>query len=776
MDEPSHLSIHDLEQHLRGELDAEATARVQAHLASCDQCRRSWQNCQDTEGLADQLRAAVAGGAVTLPLHALSGPHGADASGPDTGRFMDNLRATGLLDHAQLDEIAQWPAPVVGDDVALAHELVSKGLLTRFQAEAVLTGRTEGFLIGPYVVTGRIGAGGMGCVYKATHRRMKRSVALKVLPTSRRDDPEAQARFMREVEASAQLIHPNIVTAFDVGEEANITYLAMEYVEGADLNRLIKQEGKLDPSRACGIAYQAALGLEHAYEHGIVHRDIKPANILVTPKGVVKVLDMGLARFEHGGPSGQALTTLTSEGLVMGTPDYISPEQAEGTRTADTRADIYSLGCTLYHMLTGSVPFPQGTATQKLVQHVTHRPPPVTELAPSVPPELGQVLAKMMAKNPDDRYQTPAEVAQDLLPWVSPSTATRVSGATPAGRPCAGPSVSQTTPPAPPGRTVTASDAPGADQDMGEPTLATPDSATVAPGPMAALQRLPKWAWGMAGAGTIVVAAFLLWPSTSPPTSGAVEPRRTLANSIGMTLVYIEPGTFVMGAPSGEEKWNEHEEPTHRVTITQGFYIGAYEVTQQQYEKVMGTNHSHFSKGGDYPVERVSWEHAVTFCKKLSAKEGKTYRLPTEAQWEYACRAGTATPFAFGDTISTDQANYKGTSTYGNAPQGAYRECTTPVGTFRPNAWGLYDMHGNVYEWCQDWYAKDAYAKLPRTDPRGPSGGKFRVKRGGSWQHDPIRCRSADRTMAHPAEHCTYDTGFRVVLVPTHERLPEAAE
>ena len=247
----------------------------------------------------------------------------------------------------------------------------------------------------------------------------------------------------------------------------------------------------------------------------------------------------------------------------------------------------------------------------------------------------------------------------------------------------------------------------------------------------------------------------------------------TLTNSIGMKLVYIKPGSFMMGSPTGKEKRSDVEGPQHRVTITKGFYMGAYEVTQEQYERVMGTNPSRFKKGGNYPVEKVSWDDAVEFCKKLSAQEGKTYRLPTEAEWEYACRAGTTTPFAFGNTISTDQANYDGDYTYVGGRKGKNRKCTTPVGTFQPNAWGLYDMHGNVWEWCGDWYAKDYYGRSPETDPQGPTEadatkfdwGSGRVLRGGSWCSFPYGCRSAYRLGLDPSLRFNF-SGFRVVCSP----------
>ena len=250
-----------------------------------------------------------------------------------------------------------------------------------------------------------------------------------------------------------------------------------------------------------------------------------------------------------------------------------------------------------------------------------------------------------------------------------------------------------------------------------------------------------------------------VWPNERPPATQptpvpSAQPQPTIINSIGMKLVYIKTGSFMMGSPTGEEKREDDGGPQHRVTITKGFYLGACEVTEEQYEKVMG---SHFRKGGNYPVNQVGVDDAQEFCKKLSAKEGKTYRLPTEAEWEYACRAGTTTAYCFGNSDSRLGAYAWYWSNADNT--------THPVGAKQPNAWGLYDMHGNVYEWCQDWYAKDYYARSPQTDPQGPSTGEYRVLRGGSWLLNASNCRSAARVWVHPEDRI-YSSGFRVLLSP----------
>ncbi|HWY86883.1 MAG TPA: sister chromatid cohesion protein PDS5, partial [Gemmataceae bacterium] len=281
-----------------------------------------------------------------------------------------------------------------------------------------------------------IGVGGMGAVYKAEHLLMQRPVAVKVLNHELIDNPATVDRFRREVRAAARLTHPNIVAAFDAEQAGDVHFLAMEYVEGVSLARRCAEYGPLPVAEACSYARQAALGLQHAHECGMVHRDIKPQNLMLTAGGQVKILDFGLARFvmesvpvgamlpiqgdsaPTSGIDGKA-KPLTQIGVVMGTPDYIAPEQAQDSHQADIRADIYSLGCTLYDMLAGHAPFPDGNAVQKIKAHLHKTPPPLKTLRRDVPLELVRVIERMMAKDPAQRYQTPAEAAAALAPFAS---------------------------------------------------------------------------------------------------------------------------------------------------------------------------------------------------------------------------------------------------------------------------------------------------------------------------------------------------------------------
>ena len=248
--------------------------------------------------------------------------------------------------------------------------------------------------------------------------------------------------------------------------------------------------------------------------------------------------------------------------------------------------------------------------------------------------------------------------------------------------------------------------------------------------------------------------------SVSTPSSGSGG--QTFRDSTtGMKFVWVPKGCFQMGSPSGESERNSDEGPVHRVCVD-GFWMGKYEVTQGEWQKIMGNNPSRFKKVFNYPVEKVSWDDCQSFIRKLNARSNKTFRLPTEAEWEYACRAGTTTPFSFGSTISTDQANYNGNYTYGYSRQGVYRKSTVSVGSFRSNAFGLYDMHGNVWEWCSDWYDKDYYKKRVGQNPQGASSGSFRVLRGGCWDYGPGGVRSAYRFRFSPGNRGSY-LGFRLV-------------
>jgi uncharacterized protein (TIGR03067 family) len=285
-----------------------------------------------------------------------------------------------------------------------------------------------------YRIVELIGRGGMGCVYRAEHRLMNRAVAIKVINPQLVHNAQAVERFRREVQAAAKLSHPNIVTAYDAEQAGNAHFLVMEFVEGTDLASVVNKRGRMSVAEACESIRQAADGLEHAHERGMVHRDIKPHNLMLTASGQVRILDFGLAGFASeesvafrsakGNPFAEQKATmgnLTSIGAVMGTPDYMAPEQAADAHTADIRADIYSLGCTLHFLLTGKPPYEADSVVAKLMAHVDQSPPSLASCRNDVVPELSAVVARMMAKDPAVRFQTPAEVAAALAPFAKPA-------------------------------------------------------------------------------------------------------------------------------------------------------------------------------------------------------------------------------------------------------------------------------------------------------------------------------------------------------------------
>jgi len=330
-------------------------------------------------------------------------------------QFIDSLTTLNVLPPGELSGIRDklTEPQLQADAETLAKDLVRSGKLTKYQAAALYNGRGKGLAFGEYVVLDKLGAGGMGQVFKAQHRRMKRMVALKVLPPHAMNSPSSVQRFYKEVELAAKLVHPNIVTAFDAGESHGLHYMVMEYVEGQDLSSIIAKSGPLTVEQAMNCIRQAADGLQYAHDQGIIHRDIKPANMLVDKKGKVKLLDMGLARTIATLDSLDAAANegLTQEGQVMGTVDYMAPEQARDTRQADHRADVYSLGCALYRVLTGKIPYPADTMVKKILAHVQQPIPSLRALRPEVPSGLDALFQRMVAKDPTQRVQSASEVS-----------------------------------------------------------------------------------------------------------------------------------------------------------------------------------------------------------------------------------------------------------------------------------------------------------------------------------------------------------------------------
>lgn len=702
--------------------------------------------------------------------------------------------------------------------------------------------------LGEYRLLEKLGEGGMGAVYRAVHTRLDKLVAVKLLREADQTDELAIDRFEREMKAVGQLNHPNLIQAYDARVIDGTRFLVTEYVEGVNLEELLQRGGRLPVAEACEICRQAALGLQAIHEHGVVHRDIKPSNVMVTYQGLVKVLDLGLARTRPAAAGG----TLTVTGQVMGTPDYMAPEQASDCHAIDIRADLYSLGCTLYELLTGEVVFggPQFKSFfDKVAAHLMRPARPIQELRSELPGSLAGIVHRMLAKEPRGRFATPAEVVEaltsfsaggDLKSWLHRSGIHATIYTAPAP-----------TPPASelslPSQTDLAHQILAAADRTPPQTAVQPDGSSGRPGSRAL--RLPRPAsrrsqmvFALLG---IAVAMAGIWalipetpphpeeltqpstnrvtlrnpkePATTPPaepqpqptapqptttSTTPAEPPLAVApfddtqakryqerwaaylgepvdqtNSVGMKLVLVPPGEFEMGSPDepGTASSTSGERPSHRVRINRPFLLGVYEVTQAEFQKLLGSNPSRFQRmsnaKGDStepdaerrPVESVSWTAAVEFCHKLStlpaeASAGRVYRLPREAEWEYACRAGSTTRWSSGDEATLAEYAWFG------YPEGK----PAPVGQQKPNPWGLYDMHGNVFEWCADWFAADYYRSSPSDDPAGPATGLERVIRGGSWWTSAANhCRSAARASA-PLEGGE-TVGFRV-LCELHQK------
>ena len=284
--------------------------------------------------------------------------------------------------------------------------------MSQYQAGLLLQGRAGDLTVGSYVLLEPIGEGGMGQVFKARHRKMGRTDAVKVIRADRLGNSDALKRFQREMTAAASLSHPNVVHAFFADEDRGRHYIAMELLAGLDLAQLVEEKGPLPFAAACEYTRQAALGLQHAHERGLVHRDVKPHNLLLTAGEVIKVLDLGIARLAPQPDSDEA--TLTAAGTLIGSPDYMAPEQARQSHGVDGRADLYSLGCTLYFLLSGRPPFPDRPMAAKIASHLFEQPEPVERLRPGTPPDLAAVVRRLMAKKPEERFQTAGELAAVL--------------------------------------------------------------------------------------------------------------------------------------------------------------------------------------------------------------------------------------------------------------------------------------------------------------------------------------------------------------------------
>jgi formylglycine-generating enzyme required for sulfatase activity/tRNA A-37 threonylcarbamoyl transferase component Bud32 len=674
-----------------------------------------------------------------------------------TALFLSAIRQSTLLSADQLAAFNVWAEKTKPDIQEVAKELNRRRWLTPFQIKEIFKGRGKELTLGRYSLLDLLGEGGMGRVYKAHDTRLGRDVALKVIRKEKLAHPLAAARFEQEMLVLGQLkSHPNVVHAFTADQVGDLHFVVMELIDGSDLTRLIREKGPMPVPDACECIRQAALGLQHAWENGLVHRDIKPSNLLLT-RGTkqVKLVDLGLARLTE---APEEAGRLTQEGFVIGTPDFLAPEQARNPGGVDIRADIYALGGTLFFLLTGKVPYEGANPTEKLLKHCTEPPPRLLPLRPDALPQVEQIMHWCMAKRPEDRPQTPVQLALALQPYCPGGVP--VSGGYPVPAPTASAPVLQLP-------------EPDHDPQRSSQLFRLPDdAATARPGRPRARPKAKKWSVvpllvilgglfliGLIGAG--IYKQFL----------GGPPPVEAFTNGVGMRMVRLEGGGFRMGSPDAEPGRNPDEGPVREVQIRGPFLVSATEVTHGQFKDVMGRSPRPATRGNDYPVDNVTYDEAVDFCRRLTEREkgqpharpGWAYRLPTEAEWEYACRAGTTTPFWCGDALGPKQGTVNADGK-GDRRDPDPKRLPTKAGQCDPNRWGLFDVSGNVAEWCGDWY-KPGYGGDATDNPTGPPAGEKRVVRGGSFRTRPSDARSAARFALPPGERHD-DVGFRVVYAP----------
>ncbi len=639
----------------------------------------------------------------------------------------------------------------------LTEVIEADRLILRAELDAIQGERRETFEnrppaeIGEYLVEEELGRGGMGQVRRAVHRTMKRRVAIKFLHVPAADQQAtADKRFQREVEILARLHHPNVVNAFDAGRSGPWRYLVTELIDGDDLARWVRTHGPMKAVQAIDVIEQTCLGLEYLHSQGVVHRDLKPANVMLDTTGRVRILDVGVARALAENEAG----SVTQPGCIVGSVDYMAPEQAGGAHQADARSDLYSLGCTLFHVLTARRMYDGESPIEVLI---AHRDQAIPSLGTAAPPELQQLFAQLVAKDPNGRPASASEVLARLRSLRK-----------------------------------------GKGREAAPQQRAAPQSrvaiALAAAGFVALALFGAWWFWGGAAPAAPSLAEYPLADPAGYQQRWAKHLKLPVAatDDSGLAFVLVPPGRFVMGTLDAElqpllaverdpERWARLvAEQAKPMEIAKGFYLGATEVTVGQFRRFIdatkrstyaeepnlawGTvkgkwllkNGFHWDNLGDHPksdelpVFNLTWDEVKAFCDWLNVRTAgrARYRLPVEAEWEYACRAGSASAYCCGDD---HRVLGKFAWFANNAQMMVY-----PVGRKLPNAFGLYDMHGNHGEWCGV-----ADRDSPLFTPIPGDAATARPSRGGHFFEPAERLRSAARDWG-PAS-AMGKGGFRVL-------------
>jgi len=617
-----------------------------------------------------------------------------------------------------------------------------------------------------YEILGELGRGGMSTVYKARQIALDRIVALKVVPKEFTHDKDFVARLRREAQSSAMLSHPNIVTTYDVGELGGYPYITLEYLSGGTLSEFIHKHGKLSEDQIKKIIIPILEGLSYAHAKGIVHRDIKSSNIMFNEHQHPILMDFGIARSTEG-------TKLTKTGTTIGTPEYMSPEQAMGKDT-DLRSDLYSIGVVMYEMATCNVPFRAETGFG-VIHKVVNEEPDLKLLQSDNSESLISIISKLLVKSTEQRFQLDQEAIsalqqKQIVQIITPRQLEKNTDST----------QTKFIPPLQPTKSTqeTVFIKHGAAQTKYQPELkSNPIYDKTSP-------KTSGKRKGLFITLTIMFLVIIIWVIEANGNKHRTNVSQDVANSVvssqataapqekrqsGLVeMIYVAGGNFTMGDTFGDGE--SDEKPTHTVSLS-SFYIGKYEVTQSQWQTVMGSNPSNF-KGDNKPVEGVNWYDAIEFCNKLSEREGLTpcysinganticdgsangYRLPTEAEWEYAAKGGNS-----GNGCKYSGSNDLSSVAWYSDNSGSQ---THSVGQKQSNELGIYDLSGNVWEWCWDWYNDSYYNSSPGSNPRGAGSGEYRALRGGSWNSSDRGCRVAFRFRSTRGDRYDILGGLRV--------------